>query len=176
MKIEVWLTEKEFISFGWFDALRVKRAWRGPALFAAILGGAALLCFALHARRGAVLLGGALSAVALGLPAAWFLNFGLSLRRQARAAGLFGGKHAYTLWLYDDETGVAVENGTERAVYAWQQVFCLYRRGAASYLYITPGRAFLIPHGCVKGGADALWGLLARHIPAERQTGGAKPS
>lgn len=173
MRIKVRLTEKEFISFGWFDALRVKRAWRGPALFAAILGAAAALCFILHARRGAVLLGGALLAVALGLPAAWLLNFGVSLRRQAKAAGLSGGKHVYTLELQDDEAGVAVDSGKERAAYSWEQVFHVYRNKTASYLYITPQRAFLIPHDCVEGGEDALWNLFGRCIPAEHQTNAA---
>lgn len=170
MKIEVRLTEKEFISFGWFDALRVKRAWRGPALFTAILGGAAALCFTFYARRGAVLLGSALLLVALGLPAAWFLSFGASLRKQAKAAGLSEEKHVYTLELQDDAAGVTVDSGKEHAVYAWQQVFHVYRNRTASYLYITPQRAFLIPHTCVECGPDALWALMGRHIPAGRQT------
>lgn len=173
MKIEVRLTEKEFIRFGWFDAVRVKRAWRGPALFAAILGAAAVLCFVLHSRRGAVLLGGALLLVALGLPAAWFLNFGASLRRQAKAAGLSEEKHVYTLELRDGEEGVTVDSGKEHAAYAWQQVFHVYRNGTASYLYITPQRAFLIPHDCIEGGPDALWALVGRQVPAERQTDAA---
>lgn len=173
MKIEVRLTEKEFIRFGWFDALRVKRAWRGPALFAAILGAAAALCFILHTRRGAVLLGGALLLVALGLPAAWFLSFGASLRRQAKAAGLSGEKHVYTLELQDDETGITVGNGKEHAVYGWEQVFHVYRTQSVSYLYITPQRAFLIPHACVEDGPDALWALVGQHIPAGRQTDAA---
>ena len=173
MKIEVRFTEKEFISFGWFDALRVKRAWRGPALFAAILGGAAVLCFILYARRGAVLLGGVLLVVALGLPAAWFLNFGASLRKQAKAAGLSEEKHVYTLELQDDAAGVTVDSGTERAAYSWQQVMHVYRSKTASYLYITPQRAFLIPHSCVEDGPDALWELFEKHIPAGRQTDAA---
>lgn len=170
MKIEVRLTEKEFIRFGWFDALRVKRAWRGPALFAAILGAAAVLCFIFFARRGAVLLGGALLLVALGLPAAWLLNFGASLRRQAKAAGLSEGKHVYTLELQDGAEGVTVDSGKEHASYAWEQAFHVYRSRTASYLYITPQRAFLIPHSCVEGGPDALWELFERHISAGRQT------
>ena len=42
MKVEVQLNQKDFISFGWFDALRHKKVWRRPALFAAILGAAAV--------------------------------------------------------------------------------------------------------------------------------------
>ena len=170
MRIEVHLNEKEFIKFSWFDALQQKKIWRRPALFAAILGIAAGICFMMRDRRGAVLLGGVLLAVALGLPAAWFLSFSLSLRRQAQAAGLSGGTYAYTLELHDDDRGIAVDKGTEHAAYPWEQVFHVYRGKAASYLYITPQRAFLLPHRCVSGGGDALWDLIARHIPTDRQT------
>lgn len=168
MKIEVWLDEKGFMKFGWFDAFRHKKVWRRPALFAAILSAAAVICFVLHARRGAVLLGSILLVVALGLPAAYFLSFYLSLRKQS--AGLAGEKHVYTLELHDDDRGIAVDSGDEHAAYPWEQVFHIYRTETASYLYITPQRAYLIPHGCVKGGADSLWALAGRWIPEDRQT------
>lgn len=106
--------------------------------------------------------------VAPGLPAAYFLSFFLSLRRQG--AGLAGGKYVYTLELRDDARGIAVDNGNENTSYSWEQVFHIYHDKAASYLYITPRRAFLLPHSCVRGGADALWELLARRVPKDRQT------
>ena len=168
MKVEVRLSEKAFMKFSWFDAFRHKRVWRRPLLFAAILGAAAAVCFALHQRRGAVLLGIVLLAVALGLPAAYFLSFHLSLRRQS--AGLTGEACVYTLELHDDGRGVAVDNGSEHADYPWEQVFHVYRTETASYLYITPQRALLIPHGCVEGGADSLWDLICRQVPADRRT------
>lgn len=174
VKIEVRLNKKDFMRFGWFDAFRHKGVWRRPALFAAVLGAAAVICFILHNRRGAVLLGCVLLLVALGLPAAWFLSFRLSLRRQA--AGLAGGKYAYTLDLHDDDRGIAVDNGKERAAYSWEQVFHVYRTETASYLYITPQRAFLIPHCCVKGGAEGLWALVGRRVPEDRLTGAARSS
>ena len=170
MKVEVQLNKKDFIRFGWFDALRHKKVWRRPARFAASLGGAAVVWFVLHGRPGAALLGYVLLVVALGLPAAWFLSFYLSLRKQAQAAGLASGKYAYTLELHDDDRGVTVDNGTEHAAYPWGQIFHVYRSKTASYLYITPQRAFLMPHGCVEGGADGLWELIKRRVPENRQT------
>ena len=53
MKIQVRLDGREFMKFSWFDALRHKKIWRRPALFAAILGTAAEVCFVLHEQRGA---------------------------------------------------------------------------------------------------------------------------
>ena len=168
VKIQVRLDEMEFMKFSWFDALRCKKIWRRPALFASILGTAAVVCFVLHERRGAVLLGSMLLVVALGLPAAYFLSFFLSLRKQS--AKLAGGKYVYTLEMYDDARGFAVDNGNEHTSYPWEQVFHIYRDEAASYLYITPQRAFLIPHDCVKDGGDGLWALVGRQIPVDRQT------
>ena len=168
MNIPVRLDEREFKKFSWFDALKHKKVWRRPVLFAAILCAAAVVCFVLHERRGAVLLGGVLLTVALGLPAAYFLSFFLSLRRQS--AGLAGGKYVYTIGLYDDDRGITVDNGNEHAAYSWQQVYHVYRTQSASYLYITPQRAYLIPHDCVGKGTDRLWSLLQRRVPEGRRT------
>ena len=168
MDIQVHLDEREFMKFSWFDALRHKKVWCRPALFAAILGAAATACFVLHDRRGAVLLGSVLLVVALGLPAAYFLSFFLSLRRQG--AGLAGGKYIYTVELYDDDRGITVDNGDEHAAYSWEQVYHVYRTETASYLYITPQRAYLIPHDCVGKDIGRLWALIQRRVPADRQT------
>lgn len=168
VNIPVCLDEGEFKRFSWFDALRHKKVWRRPALFAVILGASAVACFALHDRRGAVLLGGVLLMVALGLPAAYFLSFYLSLHRQS--AELAGGKYVYTIGLHDDGRGITVDNGNEHTAYPWEQVYHVYRTETASYLYITPQRAYLIPHDCAGKDIDRLWALIQRRVPADRQT------
>lgn len=168
VNIQVRLDEREFMKFSWFDALRHKKVWRRPALFAAILGAAAMACFVLHDRRGAVLLGSVLLVVALGLPGAYFLSFFLSLRRQS--AGLAGGKYVYTIELYDDGRGITVDNGNEHTAYFWEQVFHVYRTQTACYLYITPQCAYLIPHDCAAKGSEELWALIQRWVPADRRT------
>lgn len=165
LKIEVCLSEREFVGFGLFDAFRHRRSWTRPALFAAILAGSAAVCFMLHDRRGAVLLGIVLLVVALGLPAAWFLSFFLSVRGQARSLGLGDGAYVYTLTL--GEEGLSVDNGRERAAYPWAGMFRAYRRPDAVYLYVTPRRAFLIPNCCAEGGGERLWALIVAHIPED---------
>ena len=169
MKIEVRLSEKVFLRFSRFDVLRRRKLWRSPALFAAILSASAAACFLMRHVRGAAVLGAALLAAGLGIPAAYFLSFHLSLRRQVQKEGLAQPKHVYTLDLRD-AGGIAVDNGREHAVYPWEQVFHAYRDADAAYLYITPQRAFLIPYDCVRGGADGLWKLLERRLPENRRT------
>lgn len=170
MKVEVRLNEKEFLRFSRFDVLRLRKRWHSPAIFAAILCACAAVCFLMRHVRGAVVLGIALLVAGIGIPAVYFLNFFLSLRRQARQEGLSPARHVYTLDLGDADSGITVDNGHEHVVYPWEQVFHVYRSASASYLYITSQRAFLIPHDCVKGGADALWKLLEARLPADRRT------
>ena len=170
MKVEVRLSEKDFFRFSVFDALRRGKRWRSPVIFAAILCVSALACFLVPQVRGASVLGVVLLVVGVGIPAAYFLSFFLSLRRKAREEGLAGGKYVYTLRLNNGDGGIVVDNGREHADYRWDQVFHTYRDADATYLYITPQRAFLIPHGCVPGGADGLWELIGRRIPEDRRT------
>ncbi len=168
MKVEVRLNEKEFFRFSTFDVLRLRKRWRSPAIFAAILCACAAVCFLMRHVRGAVVLGIALLAAGIGIPAVYFLNFFLSLRRQARQEGLSPAKYVYTLDLGDAAAGITVDNGHEHAAYPWEQVFHVYRNASASYLYITPQRAFLLPHDCVRDGSDALWKLFEARLPADR--------
>lgn len=167
MKVQVRLSRRDLVRFSLFDAFSLKKGWLRPALFAAILGAAAGACFALRDRQGAVLLGAVLLTVALGLPAAWFLSFFLSVGRQAKDQGLGEGKYVYTLELGDKE--LAVDNGRERASYPWGQIWQVCRRPDAAYVYITPQRAFLIPYACVQGGGQGLWRRLEGLVPAQRR-------
>lgn len=167
MKIQVRLSQRDFIRFSLFDTFSHKKGWLRPALFAAILAASAAVCFALHERRGAVLLGGVLLVVALGLPAAWVLSFLLSVRGQARSQGLGNGKYVYTLELGDE--GLAVDNGRERALYPWAQILLACRRPDAVYLYITPQRAFLVPNSCLEDSGDRLWTLIESRVSKDRQ-------
>jgi len=170
MKIQVRLSEAEFFRFSWFDVLHRRRVWCAPVLFAAALCTCAVICFIMSHIQGAAVLGAVLLAVGAGIPAAYFLNFFISLRKQARDQKLGEGKYVYTLELEGKE-GLRVDNGREHAVYPWGQIFHAYRDSTAVYLYITPQRAFLIPYRCVAVGADKLWALLKERLPEDRMSG-----
>ena len=68
MTIEVELTGTEFRRFTLFDVLRRRKLWRGPVLFALILGISAALCFTKSDTQGAILLCNVRLTVGLGLP------------------------------------------------------------------------------------------------------------
>lgn len=170
MKIEVILSEEVFRRFTMFDILKRRRMWRSPAIWAAILCSSAVICFAMNHVRGAVLLGGVLLLVGLGMPFSYFANFASSLKKQILTLGLSRPLHVYTLVLTEKARGIRVTNGKEQADYEWRIVHHAYRDKLATYLFITKERGFILPHDCVEEGDDALWELLRKKIPAERRT------
>ena len=72
LTLEARVTPEVFREFAFFDTFRRQKRWRGPALFALMMGGFAAVCFALReSREQAVLIGTVLLVVGLGLPAAY---------------------------------------------------------------------------------------------------------
>ena len=167
MTIDVELSGAEFRRFTIFDLLRRRKQWRGPVLFALILGLSAVLCFTRTQTQGAVLLGNVLLTVGLGLPCVYFAYFFSSLSRQVRKQGLVRPQHVYTVTLTEKSQGILADNGREQLEYAWKSVHHAYRHGTATYLYLTPQRALILPHTCVED-PDALWALLTKKLPGEK--------
>lgn len=169
MKIEVILTEKIFRKFTTFDILRRQKRWQSPAIFASILGFCAIICYIMHHVDGAVMLGTVLLVVGLGMPAVYFISFFTSLRPQVLAHGLARPKHVYTLELTDRSNGISISNEKEHADYKWKQVFHVYRDTLATYLYLAPTRAFILPNTCIED-TDALWALMCKMLPEDKRT------
>ena len=169
MIIEVQLSGAEFRRFTIFDLLRRRKQWHGPVLFALILGLSAVLCFTRTETQGATLLGNVLLTVGLGLPCVYFAYFFSSLSRQVRKQGLTRPQHVYTVTLTEKAQGILADNGREQLTYAWKSVHHAYRNLTATYLYLTPQRALLLPHSCLED-PDALWALLTKKLPKEKCT------
>lgn len=169
MTIEVNLSGQEFRRFTIFDLLRRRKQWRGPVLFAVILGISAALCFLKAEVRGAVFLGNVLLTIGLGLPCIYFGFFFSSLSRQVRQQGLTRPQKVYTVTLKENNQGILADNGREKMTYNWKSVHHAYRNLTATYLYLTPQRALILPHTCLDD-PDELWALINRKLPAEKCT------
>ena len=168
MTIEVNLTAEEFKRFSLFDTFRRRKMWRAPVTFASILSFCALICFLMHHVDGAVMLGSVLLLVGLGMPITYFTAFFTSLNKQVKTLGL--PKVVYSLCLTEKSNGIAIENGHEHADYKWKDVHHVYRSRPATYLFMTPARAFILPHSCVENGSDALWQLIEKKVSANQRT------
>lgn len=156
-----------FRSFAIFDAMRLKKRWRSPLIFASILSVCACVCFIMKERReGAFLLGWVLLGAGLGIPAAYFLNFFLSLRSQCKKMKPGESRVAYTLTL--DEREIRVSNEKESASLPWKKAFAAYRVKDCIYLYAVPQKAYLLPAGCADTEDEKLWALIARRMPEGR--------
>lgn len=170
MTIVVNLSAGEFKRFSRFDTFRRRKMWRSPAIFASILSVSALICFLMHHVEGAIMLGCVLLIVGLGMPLVYFVTFFSSLRKQVRTLGLSRPQWVYTLCLTEKAKGISVDNGREHADYAWKDVYHVYFGDTATYLYMTPARAFILPHSCVEEGFEVLWQFLKKKLPAEKCT------
>lgn len=170
MKIEAYLDEKTFRRFTMFDILKRRKYWKSPVTFASILSVSAIICFIMHRVDGAVLLGTVLLVVGLGMPLIHFLNFFFSLRKLVAQQALKTPRLVYTLTLTEKSKGIEIDNGKEHAVYEWKQVFHAYRDTDATYLYLTPERAFLLPHDYIMEGDDGLWKLIDKKVSKDRRT------
>ncbi len=170
MEIVVNLTAEVFRRFSVFDVMRRRKVWKSPLLFFCIMGGSAVICYIMSHVRGAVLLGTVLMSIAMGLPVVYFSSYFASLRKQIIQMGLTRPQYAYTLTLTQKAQGIDISNAREHATYAWDQVHHVYRDMIATYLYMTPNRAFILPHTCIEEGPDELWKLISKKVPKEKQT------
>jgi hypothetical protein len=170
MTIEATLTEEIFRRFTMFDMLRRRKMWRSPVTFASIMSVSAAICFIMHHVEGAILLGSVLLIVGLGMPLAYFVAFFSSLRKQILQQGLKRPQAFYTLCLTEKSDGIGIRNAKEQASYKWKDVHHVYRDTIATYLYMTPQRAFILPHTCIEEGPEALWNLIEKKIPVQKRT------
>ena len=165
LTVMVHIDGRLFRNFALFDTFRRQRKWVSPALFAAIMIGFSCVCFALRGQaEQAVLLGGTLLAVGLLLPAAYFLNFFLSVRTQVKKLGLTTPQHVYTV-VFQGQSGVSVSTDRKQTFYSWEQLYAAYRVPDGIYLYAAPQRAYLLPADQIAGGVDGLWELLCTKLP-----------
>lgn len=173
--IPVTVSAKIFSRFALFDAFRIKKRWKSPAFFAAMMLVFALVSFSrLGQANGAALLGTVFLIVGLGLPATYFASFFLSIQRQIKRMGLKDPKQVYTLTFSQEESKIHVEtkNG-EEADYQWEETFGLYKGKDCLYLYVAQARAYLLPcNNLGQGGEETLWKMAQQYGKTKKSARG----
>lgn len=94
--------------------------------------------------------GSVLLPVGPGMPIVYFASFFSSLRKQVLVHDLSRPQHVYTITLTKRADGIHADNGKEQADYARRDVHHIYRDLIATDLFLTPQRAFILPHTCVE--------------------------
>ena len=94
--VHVKMDEKIYKRFSYFDAFTLRKKWRSPVIFAAIMLVSGIVAF-LVARQESVLIGTALLLVGLGLPVIWFASYISSVRLKAVQLQLEKPRPVYTV-------------------------------------------------------------------------------
>ena len=163
--VEAWITPDVYREFALFDTLIRRRAWQRPVLFAVLMGAFAAVCFVLRNRsEQAILLGGVLLLVGLGLPACYIGQFLWSVRVQARK--LDRTRAAYTIFM--DEEGVTVTAGADQVRRPWNSLAGAWRLRTCVCLYASNERAWLLPTEQKGTDGDKIWSFVTAHLPPER--------
>lgn len=144
-----------FRNFAVFDTFIHQKRWRLPVAFALLMSAFGGICFAFQGRESqAWLLGAMLLALGWGLPFCYVLSFLLSVQGQIKRLNIQKPKPVYTLALSAE--GVEASNGKEKVNYSWPDIHMVYVRKRCAYLYVAPGKAYLLPYNQVEGGKEAL--------------------
>lgn len=151
----------QFVRFAAYDEFILRKRWKRPVAFAAIMLAFAAVCFFLRERtEHASLLILVLAGVGLAVPTVYVFMFLLSSREQAEKLRLNPLVVQYTAELGND--GIRIRNATETVSLKWKQVYGAVRRADCLYIYATPQKAFLFPDG---DNSDAAWELIRSKIP-----------
>ena len=167
ISIQSKITPKVFREFALFDTMYRQKRYRGPLLFAVILTVFAGICFSQQGRHEqAVLLGGVLLTVGLGLPLAYILIFLSSVSTKAKQLKLGSAPAAYTVSLSPE--AVVVTDGEQRAEYVWKDIMYAYRIKRSTCLYVGANRAYLLPIASQQEEVE-LWSLISNSLPPEKR-------
>lgn len=163
------ITSDVFREFAVFDAMIRQKRWRGPLLFTLIFGVFSAICYTQAGRvRGAGLLAAVLLAVGLGLPAAYFANFFLSVKAQGQRLGGEKAPIAYTVRLREED--VMAEQGKEKMTLNWQQLHGAVRLEHSVCIYVSARQAYLLPGEAEEKDGKEIWDWVCGHMPQEKRT------
>ncbi len=170
LKIDVRISKKIFRNFALFDAFCRQKRWVSPAVFAGIFFAFSLISYLARFRNDqALLLAGVLLSVGIVLPCVYFFSYLLSIKTQSDRMKLDKPRLAYSLSA--DTNGLGITMAKENQYIAWEQIYAVYRRKNCTYLYLSPGQAFLLPHAQIADGVDTLWALLRNVVPVSHLHG-----
>ena len=169
--IPVKLDEKTFKRFARFDMFALRKKWVRPVVFALIL---ILFAFAalLIRKEQSGMIAAVLLVIGLGLPLVYFGTFLSQVNIQAERAKLKPARRVYTVTLR--EQGIRIVNHQKKEEpqeAAWESIRKAFRKKGCIYLYVTAGKAFLLPAKQADAPDREVWAFIQDHLGAEKCTG-----
>ena len=169
--IPVRLDEKTFKRFARFDMFALRKKWIRPAVFALIL---ILFAFAamLLRKEQSGMIAAVLLAVGIGLPLVYIGTFLSQVNMQAARARLKPARPVYTVMLRED--GVRIENNQKKEEpqeASWNSIQQAFRKKDCIYLYVTAGKAFLLPEKQADAPDHEVWDFIREHLGEEKCKG-----
>lgn len=165
--VRVRLDAKTFRRFCRFDALRLRKKWVRPVVFALIL--VAFAFVALLARKEqSGMIAAVLLVIGLGLPLVYFGSFFSQVNMQVERHNLNPPRRVYTVRLSRESVNVVNDQKDEPALdVPWKDLQAAFRAKGCVYLYVNAARAFLLPDGQADADPAALWALIEKHMGAK---------
>ena len=162
--IPVRLDAKTFRRFSRFDALKLRKRWVRPVVFALILTAFALVAL-LSGKAQAGMIAAVLLVVGIGLPLVYFGFFFSQVNVQVTRYGLDKPRRVYTVVLNADGVKVTNDQRDEAAVQVpWKEVQAAFRVKGCIYLYVNAARAFLLPDGQGSAPQEEIWGYICKRM------------
>lgn len=167
--IPVTLDAKTFRRFARFDMLKLRRRWVRPLVFALILIGFAAVALMLR-REQSGLLAAVLLTVGLGLPLVYIGTFLSQTNMQAMRQKLDKPRLVYTVSLREEGLRVTGnrKDRAETLELPWDKIYGLYGTRRCLYLYVTAGKAFLLPDGQGNASRADIIAFLGKKLPPEK--------
>ncbi len=165
--IKISIDSYDFKHFSYFHTFYNLRSYRRPLLFFALLCAFGVLCLAPVLRGGPVPLPAiVLLSIAVLIPLAYFLQFGLSVRDQCKTLHLYSPREVYTL-RFSSDSFYAAPLGQQAIRAPWSELWHAYRTKYGIYIYVNPQRAFIVPP---QASSDAIWATLEQKLDPSRCT------
>ena len=121
-------------------------------------------------KEQSALLASVLLVVGLGLPIVYFGMYWSQVNVQVERQKLKDQPLVYHVTL--NRNGIHVRNARkeEEADFPWETMHAAYRVRGCIYLYVTPGKAFLLPHGQADTSDQNVWKMIEEHMPGKARS------
>ena len=166
--IPVKLDEKTFKRFARYDMFVLRKRWIKPVVFSLIL--LAFSALALWTgKQQAGLIAAVLLTVGIGLPLVYFGTFLSQVNMQALKQKLNPPRIVYTVIFEEEYLEVHNNRKQEETLkLEWEKVRQAIRVKGCIYLYVTAGKAFLLPDRQADVPDEEVWNFLVRRLGKEK--------